>query len=236
MESYRTTARLYRCTGMEFDANAVEFLDEFKNYSHRRFMNFIHDRPRRHSITVKEYVRLGEAYVFGPHARIELMEGELVDMEPISSAHASVVSSLDTLLREVAPGAMVRVQSPLVLNERSVLQPGVMLLRPRADWYYSEHPVAADALLVVEVADSTVEYDLEIKRPMYARAGVAELWIVDTDRRELHAFWEPELGYAIHRVLRVADDVVTAALWDVRLTVASLFPDATELRWPGRCY
>lgn len=187
-------------------------------------MNAIHDHPRRHSITVTEYVRMGEAHVFAHDARLELMEGEIVEMAPIGSAHAAVVYSLDTLLREVAPGAMVFVQSPLVLGERSAPQPDVMVLRPRADRYHNSHPVAADALLVVEVADTTLQYDLEVKRPLYARAGVAELWIVDVNRRELHLFREPRLDYSIHRVLTMSDNASVAALGEVGFGVFGLFP------------
>lgn len=170
-------------------------------------------------------MRMGEAYVFGEHAGIELMEGELVDMAPISSAHAAVVCTLDTLLREVAPRAMVRVQSPLVLGERSAPQPDVMLLRPRADRYYNSHPTAADALLVVEVADTTLMYELEVKSPLYARAGIAELWIVDIARRELHMFREPQLDYSVHHILTASDSAAVAALGDTGFAVSALFPD-----------
>jgi Uma2 family endonuclease len=188
-------------------------------------MNAIHDHPRRHAITVEEYMRMGEAHVFSHQARLELMEGEIVEMPPIGSAHAAVVCTLDTLLREVAPRAMVRVQSPLVLGERSAPQPDVMLLRPRADRYYNSHPTAADALLVVEVADTTLRYDLEIKRSLYARAGVAELWIVDIERCELHVFREPHLDYAIHHVLTASDTAAVTALGDPGFAVSALFPD-----------
>jgi len=187
-------------------------------------MNAIHDHPRRHSITVTEYVRMGEAHVFAHDARLELMDGEIVEMAPIGSAHAAVVYRLDTLLRKVAPGAMVFVQSPLVLGERSAPQPDVMLLRPRLDEYYNSLPVASDALLVVEVADTTLEYDLEVKRPLYARAGVVELWVVDINRRELHVFREPEPEYSIHRVLTGSDKATVAALTDVEFSVAALLP------------
>lgn len=187
-------------------------------------MNAIHDHPRRHAITVEEYMRMGQAHVFAQQARLELMDGEIVEMAPIGSPHAAVVNALDTLLREAAPAAMVSVQNPLVLSERSAPQPDVVLLRPRADRYYNSHPTAADVLLVVEVADTTLRYDLEIKRPLYARAGVAELWIVDIDRRELHVFREPELDYSIHRILTASDEAVIAALGDVGLAVSALFP------------
>jgi Uma2 family endonuclease len=187
-------------------------------------MNASHDHPRRHSITVTEYVRMGEAHVFAHDARLELMEGEIVEMAPIGSAHAAVVDALDSLLREVAPSAMVRVQSPLVLGERSAPQPDVMLLRPRADRYYNSHPTASDALLVVEVSDTTLEYDLEVKRPLYARAGVTELWVVDINRREVHVFREPKLDYSLHRVLMSRDTAVATAFTRVAFAVSALFP------------
>lgn len=186
-------------------------------------MEAIQAYPRRHLITVDEYLRMGEAYVFGPHACIELMEGELIEMAPISSAHASVVCTLDTLLREIASSAMLRVQSSILLGERSAPQPDVMLLRPRADRYYNSHPTAEDAVLVVEVADKTLMYDLEVKRPVYARAGIAELWIVDITRRELDVFREPKVEYSMHRVLAGPDSVEIAATGDVVFSVSDLF-------------
>jgi Uma2 family endonuclease len=188
-------------------------------------MNAIHEHPRRHAITVEEYVRMGEAHVFAQHPRLELMEGEIVEMAPIGSAHAAVVNTLDTLLREVAPRAIVSVQNSLVLSERSAPQPDVVLLRPRADRYYNSHPTAADALLVVEVADTTLRYDLEVKRPLYACAGVAELWVIDIDRRELHVFRKPDLDYSVHHVLIGSDKATVAALGGTGIAVSALFPD-----------
>jgi len=134
------------------------------------------------------------------------------------------MSTLDTLLREVAPRAMVSVQRPIVLGERSAPQPDAVLLRLRADQYYNSHPVAADVLLVVEVADTTLEFDLEVKLPLYARAGVTELWTVDTGRRELHAFSELEVDYSTHRILTVSDEASVGALNGLRIAVADLFP------------
>jgi Uma2 family endonuclease len=188
-------------------------------------MNAIHDHPRRHAITVEEYLRMGQAHVFAQQARLELMEGEIVEMAPIGSPHAAVVNTLAALLGEAAPGAIVSVQNPLVLSERSAPQPDVVLLRPRADRYYNSHPTAADALLVVEIADTTLRYDLEVKRPLYARAGVAELWVVDIDRREVHVFRGPERDYYVRRTLTANDTASLAALGDVGFAVSALFPD-----------
>lgn len=180
--------------------------------------------PRRHAITVEEYFRMGEARVFAQHPRLELMEGEIVEVAPIRSAHASVVNTLAALLSEAARRVIVSVQNPLVLSERSAPQPDVVLLRPRTDRYYSSHPLASDALLVVEVADTTLEYDLDVKRPLYARAGVTELWIVDIDRRELRVFRSPELDYSICRVLSASDIAAVAALGDVGFAVSAVYP------------
>ena len=188
-------------------------------------MNAIHHPPRRHAITVEEYMRMGEAHVFAHDARLELMEGEIVEMAPIGTAHASVVNTLDALLGDAAPRAIVSVQNSLVLNERSAPQPDVVLLRPRADRYFTSHPVAADALLVVEVSDTTLEYDLDVKRPLYAQAGVAELWIVDIGRRAMHVFREPAQAYSIHRILKTSDIATVAALGEVGFPVSSLFPE-----------
>jgi Uma2 family endonuclease len=188
-------------------------------------MDITLDHPRRHAITVEEYVRMGEANVFAPEARLELMEGVLVEMPPIGSPHASVVNALTALLSKAAPRAIVSVQNALLLNERSAPQPDVMLLRPRADWYYSSHPTPADALLVVEVAETTLKYDLDVKRPLYAQTGVAQLWVVDIERRILHSHMEPvERWYKVHRAFERDETATVAALPNVAIRVSSLFP------------
>jgi Uma2 family endonuclease len=137
---------------------------------------------QRHRLTVDEYYRMAEAGVLAPDARVELIEGEIIDMAPQKSRHASVVNELSTRLHEaVGRRAVVTCQTPLRLSERSEPEPDLMLLRPRADGYAGSHPDAADVLLLVEVADSSARYDREIKLPLYARHGVAEVWIVDLE-------------------------------------------------------
>lgn len=170
---------------------------------------------------------MGEAHVFAHDARLELMEGVLVEMPPIGSPHAAVVHALATLLTKAAQQALVFVQSPLVLNKRSAPQPDVMLLRPRADRYYASHPTAADVLLVVEVADTTLKYDLDVKRPLYAQSGVAQLWVVDIERRIVHSHLEPvQSWYKVHRAIERDEGVTVAALADLAFPVSSLFPPA----------
>ena len=113
--------------------------------------------PQKHPISAEEYLRMGEAGVFAPEARLELIEGEIVEMAPVHPPHAGLVRRLSRLLFEqVGPRAQVSVQAPLVLSDRSVPQPDIARLRPRADDYMGAHPQASDVLLVVEVSDTTL--------------------------------------------------------------------------------
>ena len=145
----------------------------------------------RHRLTVADYYRMGEAGIFAPEARVELIEGEIIDMAPIGTRHGSAVKRLNALfVAAVGSRAVVSVQDPLRLSELSEPEPDLMLLKPRADFYADAHPTAADVLLLVEVADTSARYDREIKLPLYARHGVPEVWIVDLEARLLRLFCE----------------------------------------------
>jgi Uma2 family endonuclease len=147
---------------------------------------------RRHLLTVADYYRMAEAGVLAPDARVELIDGEIVDMAPIGTRHGSAVLRLNHLcMLAVGTRATVSVQSSLRLGDRSEPQPDVMLLKPREDFYAEAHPTAEDVLLLIEVSDSTARYDREIKLPLYARHGVQEVWIVDLDARLLRTYSAP---------------------------------------------
>jgi Uma2 family endonuclease len=144
---------------------------------------------QRHRLTVDEYHRMGQAGVFAPDARVELIEGEVIDMAPIGTRHASAVKRLNALLSTAAQGrAIVAVQDPLRLSDASEPEPDLMLLRPCADFYAQAHPGPADVLLLIEVSDSTAVYDRGIKADLYAKHGVAEVWIVDLDNKVVRFF------------------------------------------------
>jgi Uma2 family endonuclease len=139
---------------------------------------------QRHRLTVEEYYRMAEAGVLAPDAQVELIEGEVVDMAPMKSRHASVVGRLLALLQKAAGDqALVWCQLPLHLDARSEPEPDLMLLRPRADFFAQAHPTADDVLLLIEVSDSTLSYDRGVKLPLYAKHGVAEVWIIDLDNK-----------------------------------------------------
>lgn len=183
--------------------------------------------PQRHAISAEEYLRMGEAGVFAPEARLELVEGEIIEMAPIGSLHAGTVAILDRLLGRAAGDlALVWVQNPLIVSEQSVPQPDLVLLRPRADSYTRSHPTAADVLLVIEVADTTLAFDLGTKVPLYARAGIVEAWVVDLQARALQVFRRPGAsGYGSSFAASGEAKVSAAALPEVAITVADLFPE-----------
>jgi Uma2 family endonuclease len=184
------------------------------------------DYPKRHLVTAQEYLRMGETGVFAPDARLELIEGEIFEMAPIGPPHAAAVRTLTALMYErVGKHATVSVQAPLIAGPLSVPEPDLALLRPRSDNYASAHPGQADVLLVIEVSDSTLRVDLETKVPLYARAGIAEVWVVDVGARAVHVFREPGIdGYRKGFVAKGDDELTPAALPEVRLRAAEIFP------------
>jgi Uma2 family endonuclease len=144
---------------------------------------------QRHRLTVDDYHRMGEAGILQEDDRVELIEGEIVDMPPIGSKHAAMVARLQRLLeRATGEQAIVWTQNPIVLDNLSEPQPDLCLLRPEDSFYESSHPRPKDVLLVIEIADTTLHYDREVKVPLYVRHGIPEVWIVNVENHCLHTF------------------------------------------------
>ena len=153
---------------------------------------------------------MGAAGVFGPDERLELIDGEIVTMAPIGSRHAACVDRLTRLLTTLAGDrAVVRVQGPVRLGPRSEPQPDLALLQTRDDFYAAAHPGPADVLLVVEVADTTLDFDLGLKASLYAGAGLLALWVVDLDGRGVQVLYDPTDGGYRATTLATADSTVT---------------------------
>ncbi len=153
---------------------------------------------------VGDYYRLLGAGVLHEDDRVELIEGEIIQMAPIGGRHAACVDRLNRLLSPlVGDAAIVRVQSPVRLSERVEPQPDLTLLRPRDDFYAQGHPTPSDVLLLVEVAETSLRYDREVKLPLYARTGIPEVWIVDLQDEEILAHSRPE-GDAYNEVGRTS--------------------------------
>lgn len=180
----------------------------------------------RHRLTVDDYYRMADTGVLAPDARVELIEGEVIDMAPQESRHASVVTELlNRLALAAQPRAKVACQVPLRLSDISEPEPDLMLLRPRADAYADAHPTAADVLLLIEVADTSIRYDREIKLPLYARHGVAEVWIVDLPARCLRIHRHPRGDeYAAIDTVEAAGPIALPGLDGASVDLDALLP------------
>ena len=189
-------------------------------------MSAVLEYPQRHAISAEEYLRMGDSGVFAPEARLELIEGEIVEMAPIGSPHAGMVNTLNWLLTRAAGElAVVAVQNPLIVGDRSVPQPDLALLRPRADHYSRSHPTSADVLLLIEVADTTLAFDLGTKVPLYARSGIAEAWVIDVQERAVRVFRDPSAsGYRTSFTVSGGESVAVLALPAAVISPAALFP------------
>jgi Uma2 family endonuclease len=137
----------------------------------------------RRTFTVEDYHRMAQAGILTEDDRVELLEGEIVEMTPIGPRHAACVNRLSQLFSDRLQGrALVSVQNPIHLSELSEPQPDLALLRPRPDFYAEAHPRPSDSLVVLEIAETSAEVDREKKVPLYGQAGISETWLVDLVR------------------------------------------------------
>lgn len=166
---------------------------------------------------------MGRAGIFAPDSRVELIDGEIIEMNPIGWPHAGIVTTLTNLLVErYGEWALVSPQNPLHLSDVSMPQPDLVLVR-RVERRL-DHPTPADVLLVIEVSDSTLAFDRRVKLPLYAKAGVVELWIVDVQAQRVEAYRGPASeGYEEVHVHGVGEAVGIEAVPGVELTVAEIF-------------
>jgi Uma2 family endonuclease len=147
------------------------------------------ESPPKQLVTVEEYHRMAEIGVLDSNSRVELIEGEIIDMAPIGISHNSVVDRLTQwLITALAGQAIVRVQGSFRLSNITEPQPDLILLKPRDDFYAAKFAAGEDTLLVIEVSDTTLRYDRNVKVPLYARHGIPEVWIVDLESNRLHCF------------------------------------------------
>ena len=179
-------------------------------------------RRTPHRFTVAEYDRMIDLGILKEDARVELIRGEIVAKMSIGDAHIACVDRLNRLLvRAVSDDAIVSVQNPIRLAD-SEPEPDLVLKRPRQDFYGKPGP--ADILLVIEVADASLEDDREVKGPLYAENGIAEYWIVNLIDRclEVHRQPRPDGTYADVRTMRAREMVEVGTIPGVRVAVADL--------------
>ncbi|MFN0317050.1 MAG: Uma2 family endonuclease [Burkholderiales bacterium] len=179
---------------------------------------------RKHRLTVEDYHKLGEAGVLNEDSRVELFEGELVDMAPIGDFHASVVDQLGQVLVRASGDLIVRIQNPVRFDGHTELQPDLALLKAQPNFYRYAAPTPADVLLLIEVADSTVKEDREVKIPYYAGHNIPEVWLVNIPEEVVEVFSRPASdGYRQARRYGAGDVLVFSPLQDLRIEISSLF-------------
>ncbi|MEW6756578.1 MAG: Uma2 family endonuclease [Candidatus Latescibacterota bacterium] len=176
------------------------------------------------SFTVDEYYRMAEAGILSEDDRVELIEGRVLTMSPIGSRHAACVGRLDGILnRQGARRCLVWVQNPVRLDAYSEPQPDVALLRPRDDFCSEGHPGPSDVLLIVEVSESSEGYDRQVKVPLYARAGIPEVWVVSPAERVVWVHSGPAAdGYTATRTARPGDVRALASIPELAVPVADV--------------
>jgi Uma2 family endonuclease len=189
-------------------------------------MSAIPTYPHRHAVTAQEFLRMAAADVFATDMRLELMEGEIIEMPPTGSAHAAVVNSLAAIMNDACgKQVIVSVQNPIIVGDQSVPQPDLALLRTREDKYFHQHPTPADVLLVTEVSDTTLRFDLEKKASLYAAAGIPETWVIDVEQRVLHALRAATpSGYLRKSVIDASGTITASAVPRASVAVNAIFP------------
>lgn len=178
---------------------------------------------QHHLLSVSDYYTMAKSGIFKDDERVELINGEIFDMSPIGSFHADCVDRLTRLLfKHVDDTVRVRIQNPIFLSDFSEPEPDIALVKD-AD-YSQNHPAVEDVLLVIEVADSSLHYDRNTKLPLYARCGLPEIWLIDTNKKELNIYQQPfETGYQSHYRPKVGELVQPLLIKSVTVDWHSLF-------------
>ena len=186
--------------------------------------------PAPKQITVNLYQQMGEKGLLTQEDRVQLIEGEILEMPPIGPRHGSVTGRLSKwMYQAVGDAAIIRLGNPLNLGEYSQPEPDLMLLTPRADDYVKSHPGPEDVLLLVEISDSTLNFDQGRKRDLYARFAIREYWVIDVKSRCIDVYSNPadgKFGSAVK--YRLQNTIRPGAFPQLRGAVKDLFVDSDE--------
>ena len=185
----------------------------------------------RWQFTVADFARMIEAGIFAEDDRVELIDGEVRAMSPIGPRHAAIVKRLNALMsRQVADRAILSVQDPIQLTDYTEPQPDLAVLRLREDFYVQAHPVPADVLVVIEVAETSLEYDREEKVPRYAQVLIPEVWLIDVERETVTQYTHPDgTRYREEHTLQRGQILISATVSDFQLVVDDIFGQRTGL-------
>jgi len=179
---------------------------------------------RKHLTDIKEWQKLGEANIFPPDSRLELIEGEILEMAPIGFNHSGHLNRINKLFSRLMPDDIIpSVQNPLQLGDLSEPEPDFMLLKPNDDFYCSRHPNAADVLLLIEVADSSLGFDQNQKLRLYASHNIPEYWLMNLNDACLEVYRQPHGDcYGEKTTLRVGDTATLSQLEQITIDIADI--------------
>jgi len=178
-------------------------------------------RLKTFRLNVSQYHQMSEAGIFSENDKVELINGEIIEMSPIGRRHTACVNRLNSVFSQLLGNkVIIAVQNPIILNNLSEPEPDIALLKPRADFYESGHPQPQDIFLLIEVADSSLEYDRDVKIPLYATSGISEVWLVDIYEQVIIVYRYPsENGYSDIQTLSRGEKLSIQAFPEINLVV-----------------
>jgi Uma2 family endonuclease len=181
--------------------------------------------------TVAEYHRMAEVGIIDPDERVELVAGRIIKkMSPQRTPHATALTLTRLLLENrLGEQALVRTQLPITLSQNSEPEPDVAVVMPDVLRYFPHHPTPVEIYLLIEVADSTLKTDCNLKAIDYARSGIQDYWVLDVNKRELRVFREPtSVGYQSQVILAETARVSPLQFPDLSLVVQQMLPPASS--------
>lgn len=179
-----------------------------------------------HKFNSDEFLRMAEIGLFDEQPRVELIDGIVREMSPINPPHAFTVHSIYAKCTELlSPAEMVWIQNPISLGAFNTPEPDIAILRSSALQKRDKLPTAADVILIIEVSDSSLEFDLVTKKRQYAEAGIAEYWVVDIPHQQIIQFLDPKSSdYQSQNTFSPGQTITSAALPQLQFPVAILIP------------
>ena len=181
--------------------------------------------PTRRRISVREYMKMAESGIFAEGERVELIDGDIIEMVPIGNPHEARTSASNRFLAPlfIEGRAVLRVQGHVRLDENNRPEPDLVLLKWRDDLYENQSPAPEDILLLIEVSDTSLAFDRGVKLPLYARFDIPEVWIENIPERVVESYTNPVEGqYTESRIYRPGETITPGAFPDISLHISEL--------------
>ena len=179
----------------------------------------------RKSFTVEQYHQMATAGILSDTDRVELINGDIIDMSPINSEHAGMVNRLlRVLTKRLLDKAIMTVQNPIHLDRSSEPEPDLTIVNKSEDDYISAHPRPKDVFVVIEVADTSLDKDREVKAPLYAKHGIPEYWIINLQDRQIELFRQPSNGQYGQTLIFSAKGKIESKVLEFSVEYQEIFP------------